>query len=174
MRRLSEEDLATLIRPSGFYRAKVRKLRAFLDLLYERFGGDLARMLGAPGEELRAALLATHGIGPETADAILLYAAHRPFFVIDAYTRRTFTRLGIRPPHDTYDAWQRMFADALPRDAAVYNEYHALIVEHGKDACRTDPRCGDCVLVVLCANAQSAIRASADLTVSVSRSAAGS
>ncbi len=130
MRALSVDELAELIRPSGFYRSKARKLLAFLAMLAERFEGDLERLLAAPSAELRASLLATHGIGAETADAILVYAARQPFFVVDAYTRRTFSRLGVRPDGDTYSAWQGLFEESLPRDAAVYGEYHALIVEH--------------------------------------------
>lgn len=150
MRVLLEDELASLIRPSGFFRTKARKLKALLDLLFDRFDGDLDRMLAAPGDELRELLLATHGIGPETADAILLYAASRPYFVIDTYTRRTFSRIGIRPARDTYDAWQALFHNRLSRDVAFFNEYHALIVEHGKDVCRANPRCGECVLADAC------------------------
>jgi endonuclease III related protein len=150
IRATSEDDLAALIRPSGFYRGKARKLKAFVALLDERFGGDLGRMLAAPGDELRAALLGTHGIGPETADSILLYAAGRPYFVIDAYTQRIFSRLGLTPADDTYDAWQRLFTRELPPDAALFNEYHALIVEHAKRVCRTVPLCQRCVLLDVC------------------------
>lgn len=150
MRELSAGELAELVRPSGFYRSKARKLLAFLDLLFGRFEGDVGRMLAAPGEELRLNLLATHGIGAETADAILLYAARQPFFVIDAYARRTLSRLGIRPKGDTYNAWQRLFEESLPRDAAVYGEYHALIVAHAKDSCLAEPLCGRCPLAGVC------------------------
>lgn len=145
--RLSEEEIEALIRPSGFYRGKARKLKAFVSLLAEQFGGDLDLMLAAPGDDLRAALLATHGIGPETADSILLYAAHQPYFVFDAYTKRIFSRLAITPDRDTYDDWQSLFMRDLPRDATLYNEYHALIVEHGKRTCRTVPLCEGCVLL---------------------------
>src|SRR5207249_9699236 len=116
----------------------------------ERFGGDLGRMLSAPGDGLRTALLATHGIGPETADSILLYAAGRPYFVIDAYTRRVFSRLSLTPANDTYDSWQRLFKRELPPDAALFNEYHALIVQHGKRTCRMVPLCGECALLDIC------------------------
>ena len=150
MRTLSPGKLAALIRPSGFYRAKARKLMAFLDLLFGRFGGDLGRMLAAPGDELRPLLLATHGIGPETADAILLYAARQPCFVIDAYTRRTYSRLGIRPERDAYGDWQRLFEVSLPREAVLYGECHWLVDEHGKDVCRAAPRCDRCVLAEVC------------------------
>ncbi len=154
LRRPPEAEVARLIRPSGYYNAKARKLKAFVALLYERFDGDLERMLASPAGELRSALLTTHGIGPETADSVLLYAASRPVFVIDAYTRRIFSRLGLAPEGDTYDAWQRLFMDALPPDAEMFNEYHALIVRHGKDVCRKRPACADCALNDICATAR--------------------
>jgi endonuclease III related protein len=156
IRAASEDDLAVVIRPSGFYRGKARKLKAFVALLDDRFGGNLDSLLAAPGDELRAALLATHGIGPETADSILLYAADRPYFVIDAYTRRIFSRLGLTPADDTYGAWQRLFTRELPPDAALFNEYHALIVEHAKRTCRTVPLCQRCVLLDVCATGRRA------------------
>lgn len=147
---LGEEDLAALIRPAGYFNAKARKLKSFVTLLFDRFGGDLERLLSTPLEELRPLLLATHGIGPETADSILLYAAGRPVFVIDAYTRRLFERLGLRPDRDTYAGWQLLFASGLPQDAALFNEYHALIVRHCKDVCRSEPRCRGCPLLEAC------------------------
>lgn len=150
IRATSEGELAALIRPSGFYRGKARKLKALVALLDNRFGGDLDLLLAAPGDDLRAALLATHGIGPESADSILLYAAGRPYFVIDAYTRRIFSRLDLRPAGDTYGTWQAMFTRELPPDAALFNEYHALIVEHAKRVCRTVPLCEGCVLLDVC------------------------
>jgi endonuclease-3 related protein len=156
--RLSLEELAVLVRPSGYFNAKARKLKAFVDMLHSRFQGDLGALLALPAGELRALLLATHGIGPETADSIVLYAAGRPSFVIDAYTRRTFTRLGFAPVSDTYDSWRSWFMARLPSDAALFNEYHALIVRHGKDACRKLPLCSDCVLADVCETAQAGIK----------------
>ena len=150
IRRTPEADLARLVYPSGYYNAKARKLKAFAALLFDRFGGRLDAMLAAPVDELRPLLLAAHGIGPETADSILLYAAGRPVFVIDAYTRRLLDRLGIAPTHDTYDAWQRLFMDALPADAALFNEYHALTVRHSKETCRREPLCAACPLLAVC------------------------
>ncbi len=147
---LPEDALALLVRPSGYFNAKARKLKAFLALLFERFGGDLDRLLACPLEDLRPLLLSTYGIGPETADSILLYAAAKPIFVIDAYTQRVFSRLNIAPTRDTYDAWQALFMEHLPADAALFNEYHALIVRHGKDVCRKRSLCGACPLRVLC------------------------
>lgn len=148
--RTPEGELARLLRPSGYFNAKARKLKAFVGLVEERFGGELERLLGTQTDELRPLLLATHGIGPETADSILLYASDRPVFVIDAYTRRVFSRLGNVPDHDTYGAWQRLFEKALPADAAMFNEYHALIVRLAKEHCRKAPVCGGCPLLDVC------------------------
>ena len=147
---MPEAELAQFIRPSGYFNAKARKLKAFVALLNERFAGDLDGMLATPAGELRPALLATHGIGPETADSILLYAAAQPIFVIDAYTRRTFLRLGLVPEAGSYEAWQQLFMRALPADAPLFNEYHALIVRHGKDVCQTQPLCRECPLAAVC------------------------
>ena len=148
--RTAEGELARMVYPAGYFNAKARKLKAFVGMLNDSFGGDLERMLAAPLEELRGLLLSTHGIGPETADAILLYAAGRPVFVIDAYTRRLFSRLGIAPERDTYEAWQALFGADLEPDAALFNEYHALIVRHGKERCRRLPVCESCPLLAVC------------------------
>jgi len=147
---LPEGELAGLIRPSGYYKAKARKLTAVVRLLDWDYGGDLDGMLASPTDEVREALLSTHGIGPETADSILLYAARRPVFVIDAYTRRTFSRLGFAPERDNYDGWQRLFAESMPSHSPLFNEYHALVVRHGKDVCRKRPLCGQCPLSSIC------------------------
>lgn len=160
---LDEGEIARLIRPSGYFNAKARKLKAFVEMLHERFHGDLGALLALPMDELRALLLGTHGIGPETADSIVLYATGQPSFVIDAYTRRMFSRIGVRPDpargaahpevskgEAGYEAWQRLFVEALPAEAAMFNEYHALIVAHGKAVCRKTPRCGECVLQEVC------------------------
>lgn len=148
--RLSEGELARLVHPAGYFNAKARKLKAFVALLSQRFDGELERLLAAPVEELRPSLLATHGIGPETADSILLYAAGRPVFVIDAYTRRLFSRLGMSPGRDSYDSWQAFFMENLEAGAPLFNEYHALIVRHGKEVCRRQPRCEGCPLLEVC------------------------
>ncbi len=152
---LSEGELARLVYPAGYFNAKARKLKAFVALLAQRFDGEVERLLAAPVEELRAPLLATHGIGPETADSILLYAAGRPVFVIDAYTRRLFSRLGMTPSRDSYDSWQALFMGNLEADAALFNEYHALIVRHGKEVCRREPRSEACPLLEGCPTGRS-------------------
>jgi len=147
---VSEVELAALLRPSGYYNAKARKLKAFIGLVNDGYEGDLGRMLAAPTGELRDDLLATHGIGPETADSILLYAARRPVFVIDPYTQRIFSRLGMGPAGEAYDEWRDWFMGELPRDVALYNEYHALIVRLGKAHCQKQPLCEECPLVDVC------------------------
>jgi endonuclease-3 related protein len=147
---LPESELARLVRPSGYYNAKARKLKAFVGLLDREYGGELEGLLASPTDELRKALLGTHGIGPETADSILLYAGGRSVFVIDAYTRRAFSRLGFVPERDTYDGWQRLFTESLPSSAPLFNEYHALIVRLGKGACRKHPVCRACPLSSIC------------------------
>ena len=148
--RLSESRLAPLLRSSGTFRVKARRLRAFLDFLSSEYGGRAEAMRSEPPAELRLALLAVPGIGPETADSILLYAANHPSFVVDAYTRRVFTRLGLLAGAESYAEVQRFFEGHLPREAALYSDYHAQVVRLGKDFCRPRPRCPDCPLRDLC------------------------
>jgi endonuclease-3 related protein len=150
--RLPEGALVELVRPSGTPLVKARRLRA-LALLAREHGG-LERLLALPTDELRARLLATHGVGPETGDALLLYAAGRPVFEIDAYTVRLFRRLGLGPQANTYDAWQRWFESALAPDVETYQRYHGLSVLHGKQTCRPKPRCAQCCLLELCPTGQ--------------------
>jgi endonuclease III related protein len=150
MRELPEGSLRELIRPSGQYRQKERKIEAFLEL--ERECGGLSELLAMPAEDLRANLLGTWGIGPETADVIVLYAAHKPSFVIDAYTRRLFGRLGIGPEAAAdYETWQAFFEEELPMDVALWGRYHSLIVMHCRYLCiKRSPRCGECELAPRC------------------------
>lgn len=148
--KLSEEKLAELIRPAGYFRQKAKKLKAFLAHLYAQHDGDLREMLSQPTNKLRTELLSIWGIGPETADSILLYAAQKPTFVVDAYTKRIFSRLGLISSQISYDELQRFFVMRLPRSVKLFNEYHALIVRHGKEICRPKPRCGQCVLAHTC------------------------
>lgn len=158
---LSDDALEELVRPSGQYRQKARKLRAFLGLA--RAHGGLDRLLAIPAPELRPLLLGTFGIGPETADAIICYAAKQPAFVIDAYTMRIFGRLGIGPAHSLdYHTWQRFFLEHLaptasdPRD--LFARYHALVVLHAKHLCRKRaPRCHECTLASRCPFAAGAL-----------------
>src|SRR5437764_11883052 len=148
---MPEGELAAQVRVSGTPTIKARRLRA-LAATVERSGG-LAAFLRLPTTVLRAELLATHGIGPETADAILLYAAGRRVFEVDAYTKRIFSRIGAGPGEAaSYDDWQRYFEDALGRegDATMFQRYHGYIVLHGKRLCRTTPRCAGCPLLDAC------------------------
>ena len=148
--RMSERRLASSIRSSGYYNVKARRLRAFLAFLGREFGGRVEAMALEDAPVLRQKLLAVDGIGRETADSIALYAAGLPLFVVDAYTRRVFTRLGMLQGDEDYDTIQALFMRRLPADAGLYNDYHAQIVLLGKDFCRPRPRCGDCPLDDLC------------------------
>jgi endonuclease-3 related protein len=144
------EVLEELVRPTGYYRAKAERLQSLARMLLESCQGDIERLKGLPPKALREMLLRVRGIGPETADSILLYALDYPYFVVDAYTRRLFRRLGYGPRGNSYHEWQRFFMEALPPDATLFNEYHALIVRHGKERCRPRPRCPGCPLLDLC------------------------
>jgi endonuclease-3 related protein len=144
------EVLEELVRPTGYYRAKAERLQSLARMLLESCQGDIERLKGLPPKALREMLLRVRGIGPETADSILLYALGYPYFVVDAYTRRLFRRLGYGPRGNSYHEWQRFFMEALPPDAGLFNEYHALIVRHGKERCRARPRCPGCPLLDLC------------------------
>ncbi len=146
MHRAPVRRLAGWIRPAGYFNVKARRLRALTGWLMAAWGGDLRRMLREEPAALRSRLLAVHGVGPETADSILLYAAGRPFFVVDAYTRRLLHRHGWLAGRPSYDEVARVFTRRLPRDAALYNEFHALIVALGKHYCRARPRCEECPL----------------------------
>ena len=139
--------LARLIRASGYFRQKARKLKAFAHFLRNAHGGSLKRMLRTPTAQLRAELLGIWGIGPETADSILLYAGGHPVFVIDAYTRRIVERHGLAGRQGTYEELRGIFEAQLPQDPSLYNEFHALIVYTGKTYCRArNPRCEECPL----------------------------
>ncbi len=139
--------LERLVRPSGYYRQKARKLKAFVRFLEREYGGSLERMFREPTDALRARLLAIHGIGPETADSILLYAGNHPIFVMDAYTRRILSRHGLTHPDVEYHEAQAIFHRELPREARLFTEYHALLVETGKRWClKSKAQCGECPL----------------------------
>ena len=159
MSALTVEELEELVRPSGQFRQKQLKLRAFLALLIEH--GSIEALLAMPAAELRVRLLATFGIGPETADCIILYAAHQPVFIVDAYLIRLFSRLGMGPVTSTsYDVWQRWVLGELAEDARLSDQptqrdtwarFRAEIVMHCKFLCRKRaPSCGDCLLLPHC------------------------
>jgi endonuclease-3 related protein len=147
---LSAGELAPLIRSSGVFRVKARRVRAFLDFLGQEYGGRAGALRRTEAVELRRRLLAVPGIGPETADCIALYAAGKAFFVVDAYTRRVFRRLGHLRGDETYDEAQAFFTRALPATASLFNDYHAQIVRLAKEACRARPLCGRCPLDRIC------------------------
>lgn len=143
---LDTAELAAIIRSAGTYRLKAARLQAFTRWLVQRFGGRFAGLHAAPLGALRRELLAISGLGPETADAILLYAAHRPVFVADAYTRRVLARHRLLPATATYEQTRAFVEAHLPSDPALLAELHALIVALGKTYCRTVPRCHECPL----------------------------
>jgi endonuclease-3 related protein len=149
LRALAAEELAPLIRSSGCFNVKARRLAALLAFL-DAFGGRPETMAGEDPVLLRARLLAVPGVGRETADSIALYAAGLPLFVVDAYTRRVFSRLGLVKGKETYDEVQAFFMRNLPRQAPLYNDFHAQIVLLAKEFCRPRPRCGPCPLSDLC------------------------
>ena len=148
--RISEEELWELLRPSGFFREKARRVRAFANFLVERYEGSLEKLLSKSAEEARAELLSLPGIGEETADSILLYAGGKPVFVVDSYARRIFSRLGVDAAGRSYKDFQAFFMNNLPLDARIFSEYHALLVRHGKEVCRKKPLCERCCLEDLC------------------------
>jgi len=148
---VESDVLCEMIKPSGYFNAKADKLKAFVEFLYCEYDGDLMVFLDNPLPVLRKQLLSIHGIGPETADSIILYAAHKPSFVVDAYTKRIFSRLGLVGEDIKYEQLKSFFEENLPSDVDLYKEYHALIVELGKNYCRrTNPLCGDCPLKSVC------------------------
>jgi endonuclease-3 related protein len=141
------EELEDLIRPAGYYRVKAERLRALLRFVVDHYGGSLEKMFRRPLEELRCELLGVHGVGPETADSILLYAGGMPTFVVDAYTYRVFGRHGWIDLESDYRHIQEYFHDRLPANAPMYNEYHALLVNLGKHFCKkSKPLCESCPL----------------------------
>lgn len=145
LRQLPLPELASLIFSSGYYNAKALKLKALADYLGE-YKDDLNRLFSVGTCQLRRELLTVHGIGEETADSILLYAVNRPIFVVDAYTRRIFSRVGLAPDSDRYTDYQSLFMENLPADVGLFNEYHALLVCLGKNVCRRHPFCQQCCL----------------------------
>ena len=150
LRNIPIDELTQLIHPSGYYNAKALKLKALVNWLGASCGDDLDRLFATDTDTLRLHLLAIHGIGPETADSILLYAGNKPVFVIDAYSRRIFGRLGLTSEKDSYPAYQALFMKNLPVNTRLFNEYHALLVQLGKKACRKPPFCDDCCLSEIC------------------------
>ncbi|MBT1073796.1 endonuclease III domain-containing protein [Geobacter grbiciae] len=150
LRDVSVGLLAEAIRPAGYFNVKSLRLKDFVGYLWERHGGSLERMFAGDWHALREELLGVRGVGPETADSILLYAGGKPTFVVDAYTKRLFAALGILNGSAGYDEVRDLFMANLPPDVRLFNEYHALIVEHGKRHCRKRPLCPGCGLHLFC------------------------
>lgn len=146
IRWLPESSLASLIRSSGYYRIKAGRLKAFVSFLFDEYEGDIRKMKKEKVRELREKLLGINGIGPETADSILLYGLQKPIFVVDAYTRRILSRHGIISERASYEEVQSLFMDDLPHNEKLFNEYHALIVHLGKNVCKKRPECDRCPL----------------------------
>jgi len=150
LRRLPISELATLIHPCGYYNAKAQKLKSFAHWLGEYYDDNLSKLFTNNVDPLRRQLLSIHGVGQETADSIILYAANQPIFVIDAYTRRIMNRIGLAPVSNSYTAYQTFFMNNLPTDARLFNEYHALLVCLAKGVCRNRPLCQQCRLNNIC------------------------
>lgn len=158
-------ELAEVIRSSGYFNAKARKLQAFSNHILENYGGDLGEMFAKEVADLRSELLSIHGIGEETADDIIVYAAGKPSFVIDSYTRRIVDRMGLTPEdrNPGYRSYQALFQENLPGDTALFNEYHALLDHHAKMTCaKREPRCLECCLADLCPTGRGSSRGDAN------------
>ncbi len=144
--RMSHDELAQIIRPAGYYNVKARRLRNFVDHVVERHGADTGSLFSSTIESIREELLSINGVGPETADSIILYGARKPIFVVDAYTRRILERHGLVDKGVDYYSAQQMFHDLLQPDTALYNDFHAQIVAVGHHYCKPKPTCDDCPL----------------------------
>jgi endonuclease-3 related protein len=146
LRKVSQNRLARLIKSTGYYNQKASKVKNFINFLFDNYQGSLRHMFSEDFLLLRARLLEVNGIGPETADSILLYAAGKPVFVVDAYTRRILSRHNLIKPAATYSEIQSYFMDNLENEVRLFNEYHALLVRLGKEICRPKPDCRHCPL----------------------------
>lgn len=143
-------EMARLIHPCGYYNAKAAKLNAFVSWLGEYYHDNLNSLFALEPEALRRQLLSLNGIGEETADSIMLYAGEKPIFVIDAYTKRIISRVGLLPDTAVYKVFQEFFMNNLPPDTHLFNEFHALLVTLGKNACQKKPLCSECCLADIC------------------------
>ena len=146
LKNISLPQLAALIRPSGYFNVKAQRLKNFVDFLFQECRGDTKQLLYQPRDVLRKKILSVNGIGPETADSILLYALGKSVFVVDAYTKRMLSRHALVDHEAEYHDLQQIFMKHLPEDEKLFNEYHALIVKLGKDFCKPKARCEDCPL----------------------------
>lgn len=143
---LSTSEVAEVIRPAGYFNIKAKRLKNLIDFIVEHYQAELSMFLTEETQALREGLLSVKGIGPETADSILLYAVRRPVFVVDAYTHRIMKRHGMTDEQASYYELQALFMDHLPEDSALFNEFHALLVKTGKEYCRRKPLCDICPL----------------------------
>lgn len=150
IKNIHQNKLKKLIRSVGYYNAKSKKLKKFVDFLYKNYNGDLTLFLNQPNDKLRKELFSIWGIGYETADSIILYAAHKPSFVVDAYTKRIFSRIGLIDDGIDYENLKKFFEENLPKNLGIYKEFHALIVELGKNYCRKKPICNECPISYNC------------------------
>ena len=146
LHQLDVSQLAELIRPAGYYNIKAKRLKNFINWLFENYDGKLTNLENLDTDRLRAELLAVRGVGRETADSILLYAFDRPIFVVDAYTARIAFRHQLIEPDADYERLRELFQSNLPQDTKLFNEYHALLVRVGKEFCRPKARCPGCPL----------------------------
>ena len=146
LHRLDPAQLAELIRPAGYYNIKAKRLKNFINWLFDNYEGELTNLESIDTDQLRAELLAIKGVGRETADSILLYAFDRPIFVVDAYTARVVFRHELISPEADYEQLKELFESSLPVDTQLFNEYHALLVRVGKEFCRPKARCSGCPL----------------------------
>ena len=143
---INQEELAELIKPSGYFNVKAKRLKHFIEWLFVNYNGSLAKLFKLDYTELREQLLSVNGIGRETADSIILYAAEKPTFVVDAYTKRVLVRHGVITDDCDYDTIKAVFEDNLPKEVSLFNEYHALIVMVGKYYCKPKMKCEECPL----------------------------
>lgn len=155
IKNIETNELANLIKPSGYYNQKAKKIKNFVKFLVENYDGNvndfISNIKNSNIGSIREKLLKIKGIGDETADSILLYAANKPVFVVDAYTKKIFSRLGVVGDKDSYDKIKERFTKNIPKDVSVYNEYHALIVRHGKGICKNkNPNCEECCISSFC------------------------
>jgi len=146
LRHIELARLAELIRPAGYYNLKSRRLKNFVDWLFDNYVGEVGNLRSVDTDRLRTELLTVKGVGRETADSILLYALDRPVFVVDAYTARITVRHGLIEPDAGYEQLRELFESNLPQDIQLFNEYHALLVRAGKEFCKTKARCSGCPL----------------------------
>lgn len=144
LHKMQRKQLSSLIKPAGYFNIKAERLKEFIAFLVNRYKGSMEKMKTEDTQFLRERLLNVNGIGPETADSILLYALEKPVFVIDAYTKRIMQRHKLVSEKTTYYEMQELFHKSLPQNTKLFNEYHALFVKLGKDYCKTKPKCEGC------------------------------